>query len=154
MILICRNCKTSKSIDLFYTSNISLKKGLGTCIQCKKEYQLRYALLNKEKIRLRNLARRDRMPPRVRQRKKPIEQIRAYKAANKHKLSCRNTVQKALNRGKLKRLPCQVCGHSKTEAHHNDYAKPYDITWLCRKHHCELHRKYLPNGDLSPSFLK
>ena len=27
------------------------------------------------------------------------------------------------------------------ERHHEDYSKPYEITWLCRKHHKELHKK-------------
>ncbi len=27
------------------------------------------------------------------------------------------------------------------ERHHEDYNKPYEIRWLCRKHHKELHRQ-------------
>ena len=28
------------------------------------------------------------------------------------------------------------------ERHHSDYDKPYEVRWLCHKHHKELHRKY------------
>jgi hypothetical protein len=44
-----------------------------------------------------------------------------------------------LRRGKLKRQGCEVCG-KKAEMHHDDYAKPLDIRWLCRQHHLEIHQ--------------
>jgi len=38
--------------------------------------------------------------------------------------------------------PCEVCGSTKNiEGHHEDYSKPKDITWLCKKHHDERHVK-------------
>lgn len=39
----------------------------------------------------------------------------------------------------LVRKPCEVCGE-KAEAHHDDYAKPLDVRWLCFKHHREWHK--------------
>lgn len=50
-------------------------------------------------------------------------------------------VQSAINRGILVRQPCEVCGDEKTDAHHDDYRKPIDVRWLCRRHHIELHAK-------------
>jgi hypothetical protein len=32
-------------------------------------------------------------------------------------------------------------GNKKTEAHHNDYRNPLDVTWLCKKHHLLAHGK-------------
>lgn len=43
-----------------------------------------------------------------------------------------------IRRGKINREPCEVCG-SKAEAHHDDYSKPLQVKWLCRKHHMKLH---------------
>lgn len=43
--------------------------------------------------------------------------------------------------GKIKRLPCEVCGNERTHAHHEDYARPLDVKWLCYVHHKEKHRK-------------
>ena len=28
------------------------------------------------------------------------------------------------------------------EEHHEDYSKPLEVMWLCKKHHGERHRKY------------
>jgi hypothetical protein len=41
----------------------------------------------------------------------------------------------------MKALPCSVCGAEPTEAHHQDYAKPLDVQWLCKSHHHEADRK-------------
>lgn len=49
------------------------------------------------------------------------------------------TVQNALRKGSLKRLPCDVCGSLPSHAHHKDYSKPLDIRWLCPKHHKTIH---------------
>jgi hypothetical protein len=43
--------------------------------------------------------------------------------------------------GKLIKQPCEICQTiENVEAHHDDYDKPMDIRWLCRKHHREHHR--------------
>lgn len=46
-----------------------------------------------------------------------------------------------LKRGKIEKLPCIVCGDNKVEMHHDNYNKPLEIKWLCRKHHMEHHKK-------------
>lgn len=48
-------------------------------------------------------------------------------------------VGKAIKNGTLKRMPCQVCGNPKVEAHHDDYDKPLEVMWLCQKHHRARH---------------
>ena len=45
-----------------------------------------------------------------------------------------NAVAAAKRKGDLKPEPCSACG-AKAEAHHNDYDKPLEVVWLCRKHH-------------------
>lgn len=46
-----------------------------------------------------------------------------------------------INRGKLVRQPCEVCGEIKVDAHHDDYSKPLEVRWLCRLHHRQHHAK-------------
>lgn len=77
-------------------------------------------------------------------REKYRAQKRAYYHKRKHdyrmQISARNAVNNAVNAGKLERGSCETCGAPKAEAHHEDYSRPMDIVWLCRKHHNERHR--------------
>ena len=47
----------------------------------------------------------------------------------------------AIRSGKIRRAPCEVCGKNPTEGHHFDYSRPFEVIWLCRKHHREIHSK-------------
>lgn len=58
----------------------------------------------------------------------------------------KSNVQGAIKTGRLKKLPCEVCGEPIVEAHHDDYDKPLDVKWLCKKHHHELHKAYRRSG--------
>ena len=49
--------------------------------------------------------------------------------------------------GRIDKLPCVVCGNPMSEAHHEDYTKPLNIIWLCRKHHVIADRK-LKKGSI------
>ena len=55
------------------------------------------------------------------------------------RVRARSKVHSAIKSGALKKKPCEICGETKVFAHHNDYSKPLDVHWFCRKHHRELH---------------
>lgn len=65
-----------------------------------------------------------------------------------HQIRARAKVSKAVRGGRLVPQPCEVCGLSgkykngrnMIEAHHDDYSKPLEVRWLCRKHHYEADR--------------
>ena len=40
----------------------------------------------------------------------------------------------------IKKQPCLICGDY-AEAHHPDYTNPFNVVWLCRKHHLATHGK-------------
>lgn len=42
--------------------------------------------------------------------------------------------------GVLKQGVCETCSTEKTQAHHKDYNKPFEVMWLCKKHHTEWHK--------------
>jgi hypothetical protein len=58
---------------------------------------------------------------------------------NKHKRFAHEKVRQAIISGKLSKAPCEICGSGNSEAHHEDYSRPLDVSWLCPKHHNERH---------------
>lgn len=55
------------------------------------------------------------------------------------KVKARRAVSHALARRLLGRKACEVCGEIRVDAHHDDYDKPLEVRWLCRRHHMEAH---------------
>lgn len=47
--------------------------------------------------------------------------------------------RRAIKSGRLKPLPCEICGANEVHAHHDDYSRPLDVRWLCPTHHREHH---------------
>lgn len=56
-----------------------------------------------------------------------------------HKYQARLETRKAIKKGILIKMPCEVCGGPKVDAHHDDYSKPLEIRWMCRVHHLQYH---------------
>lgn len=53
-------------------------------------------------------------------------------------------VHDAIIRGKITKEVCEVCGAEQAEAHHDDYNKPLEVRWLCKKCHTEWHLAHTP----------
>ena len=60
------------------------------------------------------------------------------------KEKCRQAVRNAVATGKIiKPKNCSKCGLPRLlQAHHKDYAKPFEFEWLCSLCHGIKHRKY------------
>lgn len=79
--------------------------------------------------------------------KKELDEKTIAKRAKQKEWALRNPekgratsmVTRAVKLGELTRLPCEVCGGLPAQAHHDDYSKPLDVRWLCKKHHDEHH---------------
>jgi len=67
-------------------------------------------------------------------------QSTSEKVSEKDMLNAKAKVKYALKIGRLTRKPCSVCGQKDSEAHHQDYSKPLDVIWFCRKHHTLWHQ--------------
>lgn len=70
-----------------------------------------------------------------------------YAIRHPKKAAAKVAVMMAVRSGRLKRMPCQVCGLRKSHAHHDDYDKPLDVIWLCPEHHGERRRLINRYGD-------
>lgn len=59
--------------------------------------------------------------------------------ANKHRAN--NLLTKAIKNNKVKKPEkCSVClKKAKIDGHHYDYSKPYDVIWVCRQCHSNIH---------------
>ena len=55
--------------------------------------------------------------------------------------SANELIQRLRQEGKLTPQPCEVCGAQPALAHHDNYAEPTQVRWLCRKHHAERHKE-------------
>lgn len=80
-------------------------------------------------------------------------QYKAYRdltPEQKRRANCRAYAKTYLRRGKITKAPCEKCADPKVEMHHDDYSKPLQVRWLCRKCHMDHHQQ---RGDLrwSPS---
>jgi hypothetical protein len=133
----CRLCGQEKANEDYY-AHPTMKGGRDNkCKECVKagvranyrrnrEHYIAY-----EKEREKSIGRKA--------KKLQYQRERRYK--NKVKYLAHNMVNNALRDKRLERKPCEVCGGSFTEAHHDDYMKPLDVRWLCRRHHLEVHGK-------------
>jgi len=129
---ICKDCKKRKKVSQFYGVQ-------GECKECtKKKVKERYNdPLFKEKI-IAYERKRFNDPHR-----KEMIKLYAKKRKENHpnKLKANRLVNNLIRDGKINRLPCEVCGDLKSQAHHPDYRRPLFVKWLCFKHHRELHKK-------------
>ena len=59
------------------------------------------------------------------------------------RIKCRDILYKAKSKGEITSPKvCEKCGNKlKLHAHHKDYSKPLDVTWLCRYCHEEIHSR-------------
>lgn len=86
-------------------------------------------------------------------RKCNTDRVQAYREKDPEQTRLRNqaasAVWYALSVGTLQKQPCEVCDNPDTIAHHDDYSKPLEVRWLCRRHHALLHNqlKRKPNAQ-------
>ena len=71
--------------------------------------------------------------------------IKLWRAEYPNKYKAQTKVGNALRDGKIKRMPCEVCGKTdRVHAHHDDYLRELDVRWLCVVHHKQWHDE---NGE-------
>ena len=67
------------------------------------------------------------------------QEYREYRRRFPEKVRAHRILNKAIKKGLIKRLPCEVCKAKRVHAHHDDYSKPLKVRWLCPVHHKAIH---------------
>ena len=134
---VCIHCGVSKSFENYY-KHPEMKNGfLGKCKECCKiSTKINYRKNIKHYIEYE----KERQKSEERRLKKIDYQLKSRsKYPEKYKANC--AVNNALRDGRLKKGFCELCGNEKTQAHHDDYAKPLEVKWLCQACHSHIHNK-------------
>jgi hypothetical protein len=132
---LCLGCNVVKPLTEFYTHPLTADGRQGKCKECQRKA-----------VRENRAAKRKQYSEYERKRRQRPERKAYQQAATKryrkaHPLEARahRMVAYHMRRGNLVPEPCEVCGSIEVQAHHDDYAKPLNVRWLCFKHHRELH---------------
>ena len=142
----CRKCGIVKSDKDFYGYHVC-KECIKSAVRKNREENLEYyqeydrkraSLPHRVKIR-KKIAERWKTDPELKERAKELK--KQWQQKNILKRAAHIIVGNAIRDGRLAKKPCRICGDEKSEAHHDDYAKPLKVKWLCRKHHAEHHKK-------------
>jgi hypothetical protein len=147
IISVCRHCAAN-----YRATEWQLAKRDFECAPCRRIRQAEYRAKRKASG---NPVRPGRMPLEYEReyskayysnsenRQRRNARMRSYSKdpTTLEKRKARWQVSRAIASGRLTRQSCQVCGDTKTEAHHDDYSKPLDVRWLCIQHHHEHHSR-------------
>lgn len=147
----CFKCLTVKSLSEFYKHPGMADGHLNKCKECTKADSNKHRAENLERVQEYDRSRGN-LPHRVAAREAYAETERgkaallraksSYRQRNPIRAAANNAVSKAVRSGKLKKLPCIVCGAEKVEGHHPVYSLPLDVVWLCKEHHQQLHNEH------------
>jgi len=122
-VKLCSSCYVKKTANDFYRSAINRD---GLCGQCKTCHSKKVNASKKNK--------------RLLSYKQVAPHKKFWLQTNKLKRKAHQDVSYAIQKGKLIRQPCERCGVTEhVVAHHEDYNKPLDVVWLCKRHHKERH---------------
>jgi hypothetical protein len=153
---ICFKCGIIKPLSDFYKHKGMADGRLNKCKECNKK-DTKENRLNNIDYYLEYDRSRANLPGRIKSRedyqKTPEGRAAANKARRKYTES--NLIKRAasllinnyVRNGKItKPTACSECNVSnvRIHGHHNDYAKPLEVRWLCSKCHCKWHKKNGP----------
>lgn len=131
----CFKCNNEKPLSEFYR-HAGMKDGhLNKCKLCTKK-DVRLDRANSPNAREYD---RKRWRENALRRKKMIDRAKEWRKKNSLGYKAHYSVSNAIRDGRLKRMPCEVCGEKRVHAHHDDYSMPLNVRWLCPAHHQQLH---------------
>lgn len=150
----CKTCEGEKGAQEFYASNLTrckdcVKKSVRENRSAKAEYYREYDRKRYQEDP--KVKRRHKRYRNSEQGKEAFSRARAkWKANNPEKRAAHVAFGNALRDGRVNRgSQCALCGTlgDGLDAHHFDYNKPLNVTWLCRDCHVAFHNHYRSIGE-------
>jgi ribosome-binding protein aMBF1 (putative translation factor) len=134
----CFKCGKEKDLDEFYKHPMMADGHLNKCKECAKADVRQHRRDNPGRLQEYELKRR-KDPER---RKNQARYNKNAQVRERTKYIARYMVRNAIRDGRLKQGSCEDCGGTEAiEAHHDDYCRPLDVTWLCFQCHQQRHGK-------------
>lgn len=124
----CSRCHETKFLEHFYKDKTAFDGYSYWCKLCSEECKATWTENNRERVR--ELHKRHRQTHKYKERM----------SAREEKTKCVDIANAAERSGRIKKKPCEVCDSLDAHKHHDDYSKPLDVRFLCRKHHVEFHK--------------
>lgn len=136
---LCPRCRRSLTLASFHLNRAAPDRHCQICkvCACKKTRQNRDA--NLARFRKYDRERSGSLDRRVAETARRARQ----RASDSQRLRAREIAAWAIKQGDLVRGKCEKCRSQFAEAHHDNYAKPLSVRWLCRRHHLEHHARIL-----------
>ena len=132
----CFKCHIEKPLDAFYPHNRMADGRLNKCKDCARRDVRKARIADPEKVRAYDRARSSDPARYARNR----ERVAQYRHEHPERYAAHSAVNNAIRGGKLEKGPCAFCARDdRVEAHHHDYSKPLDVTWLCSPCHRRFH---------------
>jgi len=130
----CIACGGEFELGEFYAHPEMADGHLNKCKSCCKGQSTARGQAKREEIKEYD-KQREQDPER---KAKKLDYQRKQRKEHPEKYLAREQAERAVKSGKLKKLPCEVCG-AEAQMHHDDYSKPLEVRWLCFIHHRQRH---------------
>ena len=148
----CFKCGEVKCLSEFYSHPRMGDGHLNKCKECNKkdvtknrrrraEYYKQY---DRDRANLSHRVKARKEYAKTEQGKRAMNRGRLrYAKKNPHKKKVSQKLNNGIRDGKIQKpSSCFVCkkDNCRIEGHHEDYSKPFDVMWLCRKCHAQIHK--------------
>lgn len=148
----CSKCKKTKDLNFFQKRSKS-KDGLtAQCKECLREYDKKREQTEHRKEWCRNREKK----PHIKEKRKiwrktekgrayGLRHLRSMRKRYPEKNLARRKIRDAIrNKTLIRPEKCSICAVvCIPHGHHEDYSKPLDVVWVCRKCHNEIHKTIL-----------
>lgn len=144
----CKNCRVEKNKEEF---NKWYKKTGSTgfrslCKECDHEINKKYREKNKELLTQKRRIRTGAQPKKKCTDPAKIKRYEdMYRSQRKYpeRVAARSFLNMYVKIGKIVRPNiCEICLKNKNvEGHHEDYLKPLEVKWVCKRCHSDIHYK-------------